>query len=169
MKHSETIMARHTNEEIWEALREVMDPEIPTVSLVDLGVITHVEITEGNVAKVKMTPTFSGCPAMDYMKNQVRERLEAMEFDGVEVEMNLDEAWSSNRLTDEGRKGLAEFGLAPPPKYEGVLELDVLSDVPCPNCGSRNTYMRSPFGPTLCRAIHTCRDCGETFEQFKPL
>lgn len=146
-----------------------MDPEIPTVSLVDLGVITSVEVTPEGVARVKMTPTFSGCPAMDYMRDQVRERLEAMDFDGVEVEMNLDEAWNSNRLTDEGRAGLEKFGLAPPPKYEGVLELDVLSDVPCPNCGSKNTTMRSPFGPTLCRAIHHCRDCGETFEQFKPI
>ena len=114
-----------TVDDIWDALKEVMDPEIPTVSLVDLGVITHVEITDENVVRVKMTPTFAGCPAMDYMQNQVRERLEEMEFDRVEVEMNLDEAWSTNRLTEEGRKGLAKHGLAPPPEFEGALQLDV--------------------------------------------
>lgn len=158
-----------TPDDIWKALKEVMDPEIPTVSLVDLGVITNVEVTPENVARVTMTPTFAGCPAMEYMRDQVRHKLEEMDFDGVEVEMNLDEPWSSNRLTEEGRKGLAKFGLASPPKYEGVLELEVLSDVACPNCGSRNTEMRSPFGPTLCRSLHYCRDCGEAFEQFKPL
>ncbi len=158
-----------TSADIWTALKDVMDPEIPTVSLVDLGVITSVEVTPDNAAHVTMTPTFAGCPAMDYMRNQVRERLEQMDFSHVEVEMNLDEPWSSNRLSDEGREGLARFGLAPPPRYEGVLELDVLSDVPCPNCGSRNTEMRSPFGPALCRSLHYCKDCGEAFEQFKPL
>ncbi|MCE2504300.1 MAG: phenylacetate-CoA oxygenase subunit PaaJ [Chlorobi bacterium] len=156
-------------DDIWTALKEVMDPEIPTVSLVDLGVITHVEITDGNVARVKMTPTFAGCPAMDYMKNQVQEKLEEMGFDGVEVEMNFDEAWSSNRLTEEGRRDLAKHGLAPPPRFEGALQLDLLNDVPCPNCGSRNTELKSPFGPTLCRSLHYCKDCGEAFEQFKPL
>lgn len=158
-----------TTADIWIALKDVMDPEIPTVSLVDLGVITAVDVTPENVAHVTMTPTFSGCPAMEYMRNQVRERLEEMDFQGVEVEMNMDEAWNSNRLTDEGREALAKFGLAPPPHYEGVLELDVLSNVPCPNCGSRNTEMRSPFGPTLCRSLHYCKQCGEAFEQFKPL
>ncbi|MCB0712332.1 MAG: phenylacetate-CoA oxygenase subunit PaaJ [Ignavibacteriae bacterium] len=158
-----------TVDDIWNALREVMDPEIPTVSLVDLGVITRVEITDDNVAQVKMTPTFSGCPAMDYMKNQVRERLQEMAFDGVEVEMNLDEAWNTNRLTEEGRRGLAKHGLAPPPVYEGVLQLDVLNNIACPNCGSQNTDMKSPFGPTLCRSLHYCRNCGEAFEAFKPL
>lgn len=157
-----------TPDDVWSALRDVMDPEIPTVSLVDLGVITGVEVNDGGV-RVTMTPTFAGCPAMDYMQAQVRERLETMGFDRVDVEMNLDEAWSSNRITDEGRKGLLAHGLGAPPKYEGSLELDVLSDVPCPRCGSRNTTMRSPFGPTLCRSIHHCRDCQETFEQFKPL
>lgn len=162
-------MRMPTVDDIWNALREVMDPEIPTVSLVDLGVITRVEITDDNVAQVKMTPTFSGCPAMDYMKNQVRERLQQMEFDGVEVEMNLDEAWNTNRLTEEGRRGLAKHGLAPPPEYEGVLQLDVLNNIACPNCGSQNTDMKSPFGPTLCRSLHYCRNCGEAFEAFKPL
>ncbi|MBS1913617.1 MAG: phenylacetate-CoA oxygenase subunit PaaJ [Bacteroidetes bacterium] len=154
---------------IWEALRDVKDPEIPTVSLVDLGVITSVSVDDENVVHVTMTPTFVGCPAMEYMRSEVVRRLERMEFSGVDVRMNFDIPWSSNRITDEGRAALATFGLAPPAEYEGVLELEVLNNVACPICGSHNTTLRSPFGPTLCRSIHYCNSCGETFEGFKPL
>ncbi|HVZ41725.1 MAG TPA: 1,2-phenylacetyl-CoA epoxidase subunit PaaD [Candidatus Kapabacteria bacterium] len=154
---------------IWEALKDVKDPEIPTVSLVDLGVITSVSVDDENVVHVTMTPTFVGCPAMEYMRNEVVERLERMEFSGVDVRMNFDIPWSSNRITDEGRAALATFGLAPPVAYEGVLELEVLNNVACPLCGGHNTTLRSPFGPTLCRSIHYCNSCGQAFEGFKPL
>ena len=83
--------------------------------------------------------------------------------------VNLDVAWSSNLVTDEGRRRLLEHGLAPPPKFEGVLELSVLSDIACPFCGSRETTLQSPFGPTLCRTIHYCRSCSQAFEGFKPI
>lgn len=158
-----------TVEDIWRALREVMDPEIPTVSLVDLGVITAVSITEDGAAQVEMTPTFAGCPAMDYMQNEVRDKLAELGFETYDVEMNLRIPWNSNRVTDEGREGLKKHGLAPPEKYDGTLELTVLNDVACPNCGSRETTLKSPFGPTLCRSLHKCRSCGEAFEAFKPL
>ena len=158
-----------TVDDIWQALREVMDPEIPTVSLVDLGVITAVSIDEKGEAYVEMTPTFSGCPAMDYMKNDVRNRLLQLGFENPTVEMNLRVPWTTNRLTAEGREGLKKHGLAPPVKFEGVLELTVLNDTPCPNCGSTDTELKSPFGPTLCRSLHYCRACGEAFEGFKPI
>ncbi len=158
-----------TVEEIRQALKDVKDPEIPTVSLVDLGVITDIYVSNDNVVHVRMTPTFVGCPAMDYMKNDVIQRLEEMDFDGVDVQVNLDVPWSTNLITEEGRKGLKEFGLGAPPAYDTVLELDVLSDMECPNCGSRHTEMKSPFGPTLCRSIYYCKNCKETFEQFKPI
>jgi ring-1,2-phenylacetyl-CoA epoxidase subunit PaaD len=156
-------------QQIWKALEDVKDPEIPTVSLVELGVITDVWIDEENVAHVTMTPTFVGCPAMDYMQNDVRRRLAELDLAGVDVQMNFDEPWSSNRVTEEGRRKLKEFGLAPPEQYDTVLDLDVLNDTPCPFCGSRNTMLQSPFGPTLCRSIHYCRDCHQAFEGFKPV
>lgn len=156
-------------DDIWKALREVMDPEIPTISLVDLGVITDVSIDEEGGAHVEMTPTFSGCPAMDYMKRDVEKKLVELGFEDPDVVMNLRVPWTSNRLTEEGREGLKKHGLAPPAKFEGVLELTVLHDTPCPNCGSTETELKSPFGPTLCRSLHYCHNCGEAFEGFKPM
>jgi ring-1,2-phenylacetyl-CoA epoxidase subunit PaaD len=158
-----------TTAEIWNALKDVKDPEIPTISLVDLGVITDVHITDDNVAHVAMTPTFVGCPAIDYMRDEVRRRLLELGFDQVDVRVSFDTYWNSNRITDEGRKNLLEHGLAPPEEYTGVLQLEVLNNVACPNCGSRDTTLRSPFGPTLCRSLHYCNNCGEAFEGFKPL
>lgn len=155
--------------DIWEALKDVKDPEIPTISLVDLGVITNVWLSDDNVPHVRMTPTFVGCPAMDYMKEDVRRRLKEMGFDEVDVEMNFDVHWDSNHITDEGRRKLHEFGLAPPEPYEGTLRLEVLNNMACPLCGGRNTTLQSPFGPTLCRSIHFCNDCRQAFEAFKPV
>jgi ring-1,2-phenylacetyl-CoA epoxidase subunit PaaD len=154
---------------IWEALKEVKDPEIPTISLVDLGVITDVWISDDNVAHVSMTPTFVGCPAIDYMREDVLRRLRQLPFADVDVQVNFDVQWSTNRLTEEGKKRLLEHGLAPPEPYEGVLELEVLNNTPCPFCGSRSTTLQSPFGPTLCRSIHYCNSCHQAFEGFKPI
>jgi ring-1,2-phenylacetyl-CoA epoxidase subunit PaaD len=155
--------------EIWEALKDVKDPEIPTISLVDLGVITGVSIGDDGTAHVSMTPTFTGCPAIDYMKADVRARLLELGFERVDVDVNYDVQWNSNRITDAGRLALRDHGLAEPPRYEGVLELEVLNSVCCPNCNSARTTLRSPFGPTLCRAIYYCNNCHQAFEGFKPL
>jgi ring-1,2-phenylacetyl-CoA epoxidase subunit PaaD len=158
-----------TVSDIWTALKDVKDPEIPTISLVDLGVVTDVILTDDNVVHVTLTPTFVGCPAMDYMKADVARRLETMGFAGVDVKVSLDTGWTTNRITEEGRRRLLEHGLAPPAPFEGVLQLEVLNDTPCPFCGSRNTTLQSPFGPTLCRSIHYCNACHQAFEGFKPL
>jgi ring-1,2-phenylacetyl-CoA epoxidase subunit PaaD len=158
-----------TVEEIWEALKDVKDPEIPTISLVDLGIITDVSIGPDNTALVIMTPTFVGCPAIDYMRKDVVERLSSMGFASVEVRVNFDTPWNTNMVSEEGRARLLEHGLAPPPRYEGILELEVLNTIQCPHCGSRNTTLSSPFGPTLCRSIHYCNSCSQSFEGFKPL
>jgi len=155
--------------EIWEALKDVKDPEIPTISLVDLGVITDVSIDDANVAHVSMTPTFVGCPAMDYMREEVRQRLLGLHFDGVDVQVNFDTQWSTNRITGEGRRNLLEHGLAPPEPFEGELRLEVLNNVRCPFCGSHQTELRSPFGPALCRSLHYCNSCHQAFEGFKPM
>ena len=161
-----------TEQDIYTLLKDVMDPEIPVLSLVDLGVITGVEVVNESKVRVEMTPTFVGCPAMDYMKQEVEDKLRSSGIPEPEVNITFREHWSSDRITTEGRKKLKEFGLAPPPVSGGaslIEDLDILEKVECPNCGSINTMMKTPFGPTLCRSIHHCQDCKETFEQFKPL
>lgn len=158
----------YSEAQILEWLEEVKDPEIPVLSLVDLGVITNIDINEHRVA-VTMTPTFVGCPAIDYMKQDVIEVLNSYGIDNVDVKVNFDEPWNSNKITEKGRTALKEFGLAPPPKHNLIVDIDILDNIECPNCGSNNSVMKTPFGPTACRSIHFCNNCKETFEQFKPL
>lgn len=157
-----------TKEDILDWLHEVKDPEIPVLSLVDLGVITGVVIDDNSV-EVTMTPTFVGCPAIDYMKQDVVDVLNKQGIENVTVNVTFEQQWNSNMITENGRKALKEFGLAPPPKHNLIIDLDILEHIECPNCGSTNTDMKTPFGPTACRSIHYCHNCGETFEQFKPL
>lgn len=157
-----------TKDEILNWLQEVKDPEIPVLSLVDLGVITDITINTDNVV-VTMTPTFVGCPAIDYMKQDVIDVLKKYGVDNVDVRVTFEKQWNSNMITEAGRKALKEFGLAPPPKHNLIIDLDILENIECPNCGSNETDVKTPFGPTACRSIHYCNSCKETFEQFKPL
>ena len=157
-----------TESEVREWLDEVKEPEIPVLSLIDLGVITDIDISNSDV-KVTMTPTFVGCPAIDYMKNDVIQVLKKYGIEKAEVNVTFDKAWNSNMISDKGRKALKSFGLAPPPKHNLIVDIDILQHIECPVCGSTNTELKTPFGPTACRSIHHCLDCKETFEQFKPL
>ena len=152
---------------ILTALEQVTDPEIPIVSIVDLGIITGITSTEGSI-HVTMTPTFVGCPAIEMMKQGVEEVLKTFDC-AFTVAVNYDIPWDSNRVSEKGRKALKDFGLAPPPVYDTVLNLDILHFVSCPYCNSQNTVMQTPFGPTLCRSIHYCNSCLQAFEQFKPV
>lgn len=160
-----------TTHEVLEWLQAVKDPEIPTISLVDLGVVRRVEIDETTGAVyVQLTPTFAGCPAMDYMKRDVERTLLAHGVPSVRVEISLQEAWSSDLLTEAGRAALRQHRLSPPPVLAGaVLDLDFLEYAECPNCHGHHTELRTPFGATLCRAVHFCHDCRQLFEQFKPV
>ncbi len=156
----------------WAALAEVPDPEIPALSVVDLGVIRSVRF-EGSTLHVELLPTFVGCPAIEMMQAAIAERLRPL-AEEVRVELSFAEAWSSDRITAEGRERLRRSGFAPPPigplVGDGSLEeLTVLAVATCPYCGSRNTTLENPFGPTLCRAIYHCADCRQPFEQFKPV
>jgi ring-1,2-phenylacetyl-CoA epoxidase subunit PaaD len=156
---------------VWEILAAVPDPEIPAISVVDLGVIRSVRFN-GDRLTVEMLPTFVGCPAIDVMRQQIGERLEeegiARE---VEVRVTFAEPWTSERITPAGRERLRASGFAPPEVGPSVLggldELTVLPVATCPYCGSRNTTLENPFGPTLCRAIYHCENCRQPFEQFK--
>lgn len=156
--------------DIWYALEEVMDPEIPTISLVDLGIVTSVQVDEVNSqVSVRLIPTFSGCPALRVMEDMVRQKIEKMGVAKVEVSTHFDIAWTTDRITEKGKLALLKHGLAPPPANASLLELSVLSDVACPYCNSRNTRLTTPFGPTLCRSMHYCDNCLQAFEQFKPV
>jgi ring-1,2-phenylacetyl-CoA epoxidase subunit PaaD len=157
-----------TRNQILAALDAVKDPEIPVVSIVEMGLIAEVEVREGAV-RVKITPTFAGCPAVDVMRAEAERRLRELGMPEVTVEVTFDPPWDSNRISAEGRRKLREFGLAPPRPYSGALVLVQLTLVECPHCGSSDTRLESAFGPTLCRAIHYCYHCRQSFEQFKPL
>jgi ring-1,2-phenylacetyl-CoA epoxidase subunit PaaD len=147
----------------------VKDPEIPTLSMVDMGIITKVEIRGESDVFVEMTPTFSGCPAIKMMEGMVAERLKEIGIEKVEVVTTFDKPWDSNKLTERGLMCLKKHGLAPPPKHKGEITQELLEHVACPFCGSKNTETKSPFGPTLCRSLHYCNNCLQAFEQFKPV
>ena len=155
-------------DEIWRALDEIPDPEIPVVSLVEMGIVRDAQVGEDGVI-VFMTPTFAGCPALDMMQNAIVEKLRAMGIERVEVKIVLNLPWSSDLITDAARAKLKAFGLAPPPKHGGNVQLFFPDAVACPYCNSTNTRVTNNFGPTLCRAIYFCRNCQQPFEQFKPL
>jgi ring-1,2-phenylacetyl-CoA epoxidase subunit PaaD len=158
---------------IWDELARIPDPEIPAISLVDLGVIGRV-VVEDDRARIDLLPTFVGCPAIGVMEEQIGERIGALGVtDAVEVRISFDPPWTSDRITPAGRERLRRSGFAPPsplPLAEagaGLDELAVLPVAECPYCGSRTTTLDNPFGPTLCRAIYHCADCRQPFEQFK--
>lgn len=157
-----------TLDEVYAWLEEVKDPEIPVLSLVDLGVITSVVVDEDKVT-VEMTPTFVGCPAMEYMKNDVESVLKNRGIKRVEVNITFRIPWSSDLISEKGKQSLKQFGLAPPPSAKVFTDLEILETAICPRCDGTNTELKSPFGPTLCRAIFYCNTCKEAFEQFKPV
>ncbi len=155
--------------EIKTWLDEVKDPEIPVLSLNDLGVITGIDIEKSGRVVVNMTPTFAGCPAMDVMKSDVEDVLKKNGIENFFVNLSFETQWNSNMISEQGRAALKKFGLAPPPKHNLIVDIDLIEHAKCPNCDSENTEMKTPFGPALCRSIHYCHDCQQAFEQFKPL
>lgn len=159
-----------SKDKVLAVLQGVKDPEIPVISVVDLGVITDIQFPTSDSIKVIMTPTFAGCPAIEVMKQGVYEQLKTLtEVKNIEVEVNYDIPWTSNRISSCGKQLLKDFGLAPPPEIEKELSLEILEQVACPYCNSQNTTLKSAFGSTLCRSVHFCNDCLQGFEQFKPL
>jgi ring-1,2-phenylacetyl-CoA epoxidase subunit PaaD len=169
-----TAVAHRASEaRVWAALAELRDPEIPAIGLVDLGVIGSVAVDAHRV-RVELLPTFIGCPAVEVMRQQVAERLTELKVAGsVEVDVSFTPPWTSERITPTGRERLRLSGFAPPHSGpsggigDGLDELTVLAIAECPYCGSRNTTLENPFGPTLCRAIYHCADCRQPFEQMK--
>jgi ring-1,2-phenylacetyl-CoA epoxidase subunit PaaD len=153
-----------TAEQIWERFAEIPDPEIPVVSLVDLGVIRSVDVREGHV-HVELTPTFLGCPALEHMKRALEETI--VELGGrPEVEVVNDDSWGTDRISAAGREKLRAAGFAPPAPRLVQLQAAVHR---CPYCGSTETTLENLFGPTPCRSIRYCTSCRQPFEQFKTI
>ena len=171
LPRSEQPDVHERNRALWDALAEVLDPEIPAVSVVDMGMIRSAELHDGN-ARVVVLPTFTGCPAIDVIKGDVAKAVERVEgVVDVEVTTSFDPPWTTDRITPEGRKKLNDFGLAPPTGNGPVLVTSIgLPKVAvCPFCGSRDTRNDNAFGPTPCRALYYCNSCRNPFEQFKPV
>ena len=155
-----------TEADVWEALAEGPDPEIPVVSVVDLGLVHAVEL-DGDRLRVELLPTFVGCPALELIRRSVAERLAGMAPE-VEVEMTFAVPWTSDRITAEGRGKLRGSGFAPPgPAQPLFTTIPVRPQASCPFCGSADTRLENLFGPTLCRTLFWCDRCRQPFEQFK--
>jgi ring-1,2-phenylacetyl-CoA epoxidase subunit PaaD len=159
-----------TTDEVWAALAEIPDPEIPVISLVDLGVIRDVQV-DGERVRVEFTPTFLGCPALEVMHRALEQKVAALGAD-PEIAVIQDDSWSTDRITPAGREKLREAGFAPPaPRAAGPTTLVQLQSKAfrCPYCGSTETRLENIFGPTPCRSIRWCESCRQPFEQFKTI
>jgi ring-1,2-phenylacetyl-CoA epoxidase subunit PaaD len=154
------------------ALRQVMDPELPMLSVVDLGIVHRVELGRGDgPIRVEILPTFIGCPALELIKASIAKRL--ADFGRpVEVSATFEIPWTSERISPAGRAALLAAGIAPPGADSAVPAgglIDLEPRVPCPHCGSRRTHLENVFGPTQCRTIRYCADCRQPFEAIKPV
>lgn len=154
----------------WEAAASVCDPEIPVLTIEDLGVLRDVQVTESGEAVVTITPTYSGCPAMLVMEADILGALREAGFDNVRVETVLSPAWTTDWLSEAGREKLRTYGIAPPARASGSrLALFGRDSVDCPQCGSSDTERVSEFGSTACKALYRCKACAEPFDYFKCL
>lgn len=155
-------------EELWEILDQVMDPEIPVLSLVDLGVVRVASIENG-MPSVIITPTYSGCPAMKIMEEEIEAVLQGAGFESCKIETVLSPAWSTDWITEKGRQNLVDYGIAPPEQATSDKNaiLGHPKKVTCPRCKSLETKMSSEFGSTPCKALYQCNDCKEPFDYFK--
>lgn len=155
-------------EEIYEILETVKDPEIPVISIIDLGILRHVEIDKNGELVVSITPTYTGCPAMDTIEKEIKTKLENAGH-RVQVKSLISPAWTTDWITERGRKNLEDYGIAPP--AEATTDKSFLTgthkEIRCPQCKSTNTHMISHFGSTACKALYRCNDCHEPFDYFK--
>jgi ring-1,2-phenylacetyl-CoA epoxidase subunit PaaD len=156
-------------QKIWKILHEVKDPEIPVLSIIDLGIVRDVQAQpEGNLL-ITITPTYSGCPAMDVIRMDIRLKLIEHGYKNVTVQQSLSPAWTTDWMTEEGRRKLKEFGIAPPNPKQQFCTSEMFKEeaVQCPFCNSYHTKQVSRFGSTACKAVYQCKDCKESFDYFK--
>ncbi len=155
-------------QDVWKILEGVKDPEIPVVSVVEMGMVRSIGLS-GKRLIVTFAPTFAGCPALQIIQEEMRDTLNRSGYSDVEIRVSLSPAWSSNWINPGGREKLKAFGLAPPPQHAGDIESALELPAQCPYCGSLETELKNDFGSTLCRAIYFCNHCKQPFEQFKPV
>ena len=160
-------MDQLSKEQVYEWLSTVTDPEVPALNILDLGIVRNVEIKDTEV-KIAITPTYSGCPAMDVISIGIRMALMSRGISKVDIELQLSPAWTTDWMTEDGKRKLKAYGIAPPHRRAfqplGLFEEDKVS---CPRCGSEETELVSQFGPTSCKALYKCLSCKEPFEHFK--
>jgi len=160
-------------EQVWDWLGEVADPEIPVISVVDLGIVRDVRF-DNDACVVTITPTYSGCPAMKVIADSVTEALQAHGIEQVRIDSRLSPAWTTDWMSEAGKAALKGYGIAPP--VQQAIDISGLHagirrratpQVDCPNCGSAHTQLTSEFGSTPCKALYKCLDCREPFDYFK--
>jgi ring-1,2-phenylacetyl-CoA epoxidase subunit PaaD len=161
-----------TAERAWEALRGVPDPEIPVISVTELGIVRAVQV-RGDAVEVAVTPTYSGCPATEVIESDIVAALQAAGAREVQVRKQLAPAWTTDWIDPAARERLRAWGIVPPGERAPATGAQPIRFVPrklaCPRCGSENTESLSQFGATACKALYRCRGCGEPFEYFKPI
>lgn len=161
-----------TAERAWEALRGVPDPEIPVISVTELGIVRDVQV-RGDAVEVAVTPTYSGCPATEVIESDIVAALQAAGARQVQVRKQLAPAWTTDWIDPAARERLRAWGIVPPGERAPAIGAQPIRFVPrrlaCPRCGSENTESLSQFGATACKALYRCRGCGEPFEYFKPI
>lgn len=154
--------------QIYDWLSEISDPEIPAITILELGIVRDVNISPSNKVTIFITPTYSGCPAMDMISMQIRMALISRGIKDLEIKEQLDPAWTTDWITEEGKRKMKEYGISPPNRKSknklGLFEEDA---VECPRCDSTNTELISQFGSTSCKSMYRCLDCKEPFEHFK--
>lgn len=160
------IAEKSLRQRAWDAAAAVCDPEIPVLSVADLGVLRDVKVA-GAAVEVVITPTYSGCPAMNMIALEIELALHAAGIDAVTVTTTLAPAWTTDWMTAEGRRKLTEYGIAPPPPGATRRALFGETIIACPRCASENTEQLSEFGSTACKALWRCRACREPFDLFK--
>lgn len=150
-----------------EVAGAVPDPEIPVLTIEDLGILRDVTVADAGLVRVTITPTYSGCPAMDAIRADVTAALQTEGYDDVQVDLVLAPAWSTDWMSDEGRRKLEEYGVAPPAPRAAVEPVPVTLTLRCPRCGSPDTRELSRFGSTACKSLWACNACREPFDHFK--
>jgi ring-1,2-phenylacetyl-CoA epoxidase subunit PaaD len=158
--------ARELTRRAWEAAAQVVDPEIPVLTIADLGVLREVTLNEGHV-EVTITPTYSGCPAMNMIALEIELALEREGFRGAKIRTVLSPAWTTDWMSEDGRRKLREYGIAPPQAASSRRALFGVERINCPQCGSDDTEVLAEFGSTSCKALWRCKACREPFDYFK--
>ena len=163
-----------SREKIWQVLETISDPEIPVLSIIDLGIVRDVLLNDDS-AEIIITPTYSGCPAMDVVAMDIRMNLLANGFKNIKITQQLSPAWTTDWMTENGKEKLKSYGIAPPQTRSDGPPSDRINkmlfneeiNVECPQCYSKNTKLLSQFGSTACKALYQCNDCKEPFDYFK--